>query len=103
MSRRRPSRWLAPIAIVAVGAATYGIVDAGTSGGSGDGGTTSTAVKEHRARVKRVTKRSVYVVQSGDTLSSISLTTGIPVGTLQRLNPDIDVQALQPKQRLKLR
>ena len=47
--------------------------------------------------------RRTYIVQSGDTLSAISLATGVPVERLQALNPDLDVQALQPGQRLKLR
>jgi LysM repeat protein len=42
-------------------------------------------------------------VRTGDTLSSISLDTGVSVDRLQELNPDVDVQALQPGQRLKLR
>ena len=42
-------------------------------------------------------------MRSGDTLSAISLETGVTVERLQALNPNIDVQALQPGQHLKLR
>jgi LysM repeat protein len=42
-------------------------------------------------------------VRSGDTLTSISIETGVPVETLQQLNPGLDTQALQPGQRLRLR
>jgi LysM repeat protein len=42
-------------------------------------------------------------VRSGDTLSSISLETRVSVARLQTLNPDVDIQALQPGQRLRLR
>ncbi len=42
-------------------------------------------------------------MRTGDTLSSISLDTGVSVDRLQELNPNVDVQALQPGERLKLR
>jgi LysM repeat protein len=44
-----------------------------------------------------------YVVQPGDTLSSIALETGISVAELQAMNPDVDPQALASGERLKLR
>lgn len=110
MARRSPARWLAPIAIVAVGAAAYGIVKSGSGDGSparstarpssqrpADGRTGETTATDAQPA------RRSYVVRSGDTLSSISLETGVAVARLQELNPDIDVQALQPGQRLRLR
>jgi len=108
MARGRAARWLAPLAIVAVGGTAYGILKSGSphhgSGSSknppaaqkkssGSGGSTTTV---------KITRRT-YVVRTGDTLSSISLDTGVSVDRLQQLNPDVDVQALQPGQRLKLR
>jgi LysM repeat protein len=112
IGRRSAARWLAPIAIVAVGAAAYGIVKSG-SGDRGGSPARSTA----RPGAERAAEgpagettengaepaRRRYVVRSGDTLSSISLETGVAVARLQQLNPDIDVQALQPGQRLRLR
>ncbi len=47
--------------------------------------------------------RKSYVVQSGDTLSSIAEETGVTVERLQELNPDIDPQILVSGQKLKLR
>jgi LysM repeat protein len=42
-------------------------------------------------------------VQPGDTLNGIAAKTGVAVEDLQRLNPDIDTQALVPGSTLKLR
>lgn len=47
--------------------------------------------------------RKFYIVQSGDTLSSIAEETGTTVDELQELNPDIDPQILVSGQKLKLR
>jgi LysM repeat protein len=47
--------------------------------------------------------RKFYIVQSGDTLSSIAEETGTTVEELQELNPDIDPQILVSGQKLKLR
>jgi LysM repeat protein len=61
------------------------------------------AKKRTVAPSARQPSRRTYIVKSGDTLSAISLSTGVPVERLQTLNPDLDVQALQPGKRLKLR
>jgi LysM repeat protein len=107
-ARRRPSRWLAPVAIVACAGVVFAIARGGTAeedGGSGGAGGTRTGTTETRpaTTTTKTTTRRTYVVRSGDTLSAISIETGVPVSRLQALNPDLDVQALQPGQRLKLR
>jgi LysM repeat protein len=45
----------------------------------------------------------VYEVQEGDSLTAIAEQTGIPIESIEELNPDIDPQALIPGQELKLR
>ena len=108
-ARRRSTRWLAPLAIVAVAATGYGIArNAGRSSGS-DGGSSAPSADKPAVK-KTATKptahepaKRTYIVRSGDTLSAISLETGVTVERLQALNPNIDVQALQPGQHLKLR
>lgn len=111
MARRSPSRWLAPVAIIVVGAAAYGILKSGTDDKGGSGASSRPASQRTSGQgtsatgtaPSTVTVRKTYVVRSGDTLSSISLDTGVSVAKLQSLNPNVDVQALQPGQRLKLR
>lgn len=92
-------RWLAPAALVAVALVALLIIFSG-------GGTSSEPATVTPAPAKKAGKTSgakVYVVKQGDTLSAIAMKTGVSVETLQQLNPDVDVQALQPGARLRLR
>jgi LysM repeat protein len=111
--RRSPFRWLAPLALVACALAVYSVVNA--SVGSDEPETSrSTAAKSSTAeRTRTVSERSstsrrrtrrtrTYTVRSGDTLSSIALKTGLSLERIQRLNPDLDSNALQTGQRVKL-
>jgi LysM repeat protein len=99
---RNPARYLAPLALAATITATYLVVHAGLSTKSTS--TTShvavhrTGRHHHRGRTPRS-----YTVRAGDTLSTISARTRIPLATLQALNPGIDPNALQTGQRLTLR
>jgi LysM repeat protein len=116
MPRRPPSRWLAPLAIAAVAAAGYGVVHANRSdstaaGPTGDGGgsrtkqpsvTKTTSVTVSKGATGATGART-YTVKSGDTLSSISLETGVTLSRLNQLNPRLDAQTLQPGQRITLR
>lgn len=44
-----------------------------------------------------------YVVQNGDTLTSIARKTGVPVERIENLNPGVDPQILISGEKLKLR
>ena len=46
---------------------------------------------------------STYVVQNGDTLTSIAHETGVPVSQILKLNPGVDPQILISGEKLKLR
>ena len=100
MVRRNPARYLAPIALIAVAAGAYVVVHANL-----------TAKPRHVHQASRPSdlprgkyaKDRFYVVQPGDSLSSISSKTGVPVPTLQNLNPKLDPSALQPGQKVRLR
>lgn len=97
-STRSGSRWLAPIALGAVALVALVIL---LSGG-GPGRSSEPAAGEPAAKVERKGPK-VYVVKPGDTLSGIAMKTDTSVEALQALNPDVDVQALQPGTRLRLR
>lgn len=99
MAVRNPGRYLAPVALVAVIVAVVLI---------------SRAHLGHRRTVPRHTvqqptvvhpapaKKSFYVIKAGDSLSSISVKTGVPISRLEALNPSIDPNALQTGQHLRL-
>ena len=95
-------RYLAPLAIVVVILATALVVRSGlkTTHRTSTRTTTQLPVK-HR----HISRKRFYVIHPGDTLSSISVKTGVSVGELQALNPSLtsDPNALQTGQRLRLR
>jgi LysM repeat protein len=102
--RRSPARWLAPIALVTCAVAVYAVVDHALQDDS-----RSSPGNTHRAnpsptgkQPQKGEKRRRYTVRSGDTLSGISLKTGVPLETIQRLNPKLDAQTLHAGQRIKL-
>ncbi len=83
----------AVVLIVAVVSSSLGDSDSSDKSRSTGGQTT------HKPK----TKAATYVVKSGDTLVSISHRTGIPVGHILALNPEVDPQILIAGQTLKLR
>ena len=104
MSARGRARYLAPVALIATIAGVYLIVHQGTA-------THAAATPSHQAEshtptsasAKRYAKAKIYVVQPGDILTKIAATTGIPLTTLESLNPTLDPNSLQSGQRLRLR
>lgn len=98
-SSRSAFRWLAPAALVAVALVALLIL---LSGGGANSSGTGPVAAETAAKAERKGPK-VYVVKPGDTLSAIAMKSGTSVETLQELNPDVDVQSLQPGTRLRLR
>ncbi|MGE5281442.1 MAG: LysM peptidoglycan-binding domain-containing protein [Chloroflexota bacterium] len=84
----------AVVVIVAVGAALNG----GGSGSERQGRSETTLHKVEKRNVP-----ATYEVQSGDTLISIAHRTGVPVRTIEQLNPHVDPQILIAGEVLKLR
>jgi nucleoid-associated protein YgaU len=102
MSARRTGRYLAPLALVAVVVATALVVRAGLKTTHHPPPPTRTTFIEGRRKAS--TKR-FYRIRSGDTLSTISVKTGVPVAQLEALNHSLvsDPNALQTGQTLRLR
>lgn len=83
------------VAIVAISGALGG----SDSDGSGNGKHGSKhAHKTHHKHVP-----ASYEIESGDTLISIAHRTGVPVRTIEELNPEVDPQILVAGEQLKLR
>jgi LysM repeat protein len=96
------ARLLAVLALIG----TILIVIVAISGATGgdDGGSSKKANPgKQQTQNKPKTKKKKYEVEEGDTLTTISNKTGISVDRLEKLNPDLDPQALQVGQELKLR
>jgi LysM repeat protein len=107
--RRSPARWLVPIALVACAVAVYSVVNATLSDEpavTSTAATTSTSSKStsssKSSKGSKNKRRRTYIVKSGDTLSAISIKTGVSLDRIEQLNPKLDSQSLQTGQRVKL-
>jgi LysM repeat protein len=98
-----PARVLAVTALVAAFViaivAISGALGGGSSDGSGNG--KRSGKQAHKVHQKHVP--ATYEIQSGDTLISIAHHTGVPVRTIEKLNPEVDPQILVAGEELKLR
>ena len=106
--RRRIGRWLAPVALITCAVAVYAVVDntllkndSASSNSDSTQQTTSTKSTSKKGAKTRKRRRA-YVVKSGDTLSAISIKTGVSMTTIQRLNPKIQADTLHAGQRVRL-
>jgi LysM repeat protein len=101
-AKRYFARLLAVLAIAAVAIAVVVIVSNAdlNSKDTNHHKKTATHAKKHK---KPRTKAKTYTVKSGDTLTSISQKTGIPVSEIQVLNPEVDPQILEAGETLKLK
>lgn len=109
MAARKPGRYLAPIALLAIAAAIFLVVKAHVDTHSQS--STSNQIHGSLVQSPRGQSRSshhrhhaaTYTVKSGNTLSGIAAQTGVSVGTIERLNPGVNPSALQTGQVLKLK
>jgi len=91
------ARILAPLALIAVVVAVFVVIDASMGGDDGDDapapkvGGSGTQAAENKEGPE--TPRE-YLVESGDSLTSIAEKFGVSVERLVRLNPGIDAQTL---------
>jgi hypothetical protein len=72
-------------------------------GGGGSAGPRGGSPAGRAAPGRRRNAPASYVVQNGDTLTSIAHRTGVSVARIQRLNPGVDPQILIAGEKLKLR
>jgi LysM repeat protein len=103
--RRTPARWLAPLALVTVAVAVYAVVDNTLLKDDSSGTTTTTTQQTTTTKTtasKKKKHRRMYTVKSGDTLSAISIKTGVSLATIQRLNPKLDADTLHAGQHVRL-
>jgi LysM repeat protein len=94
MRPRRPARFLAPMALVAI--VLVVVVVVGSSNAGKRAAAPAPTPVHHR-------HHRFYRVRRGDTLSRVAVRAGIPVTQLEALNPRLDPHALRPGQRIKLR
>ena len=102
-SRRSPARWLAPIALLACAFAVYTVVHNGLQSSTSTSTKPKASATQSTHSAKRKKHRRRYVVKAGDTLSAISVKTGVSLDTIRRLNPNLDAQTLRTGQKVKLR
>jgi LysM repeat protein len=102
------ARFLAPIALAAVGVGVYLIVHSTlvhhtTTATQSSSSTIANGAQHKQRRHHRVPK--FYVVRAGDTLGTISSRTHVPVSVLTTLNSSLaaNPNSLQTGQRLRLR
>jgi len=101
MAERNPARLAAPFALLVAAVAVVVVVQASRPTSGSTPSATRTAVTQP-ARHRRSAPPRAYVVKAGDTLTVISDKTGVSLDDIQRLNPNVDPNALQTGQRLKL-
>jgi teichoic acid transport system ATP-binding protein len=101
MADRKPARLAAPLALLVVAVAVAVVVQASGPDSSHSTQTTTRTALTQPTRRARAPPRT-YVVKPGDTLTTIAEQAGVTLDAIQRLNPEVDPNALQTGQRLKL-
>jgi LysM repeat protein len=94
-------RLLAPIALVAAGVIVIVVIT--LSFAETDEDDPDRGARQEQQATTEASDEKFYVVETGDSFSTIAEKTGIPQETLEQLNPDLDPQALAPGQRIRLR
>jgi LysM repeat protein len=128
MPYRTPTRWLAPLALLAAVVAVFVVVSGSTGGDSDEDRSASTSTsttarskpkpdRETNTRTSTDTSdttettgtqttplngQRTYTVRPGDTLAAIAEQTGVSVEQLQELNPDLDPNSMSVGDEIKL-
>src|SRR4051812_12656875 len=99
-----PARAFAVLALIGGFIVLVVVVSAALSGGDGNDGRQGGSqgnVSRQSTPDKKVPK--TYVIENEDTLTAIAHKTGVPVATIERLNPQVDPLSLISGEKLKLR
>ena len=95
------------MALITCAVAVYAVVDntllkddSASSNGSTQQTTSTKSTSKKGTKARK--RRRAYVVKSGDTLSAISIKTGVSMLTIKRLNPKIQADTLHAGQRVRL-
>src|SRR5919107_4081105 len=104
MAARSPARFLAPLALLGFVLALLLIVSHSSSDGGSSGNdaksnqeqpaATSAANSGGKSSSSKTKGPRFYRVKVGDTPSAIAEKTGVPLTTIEQLNPSLDPQAL---------
>lgn len=103
--RSSAARLLAVVALVLAFVVAVVVIGGALGGDSDESGTrrqdSGAATRKADDRLQEAP--ASYVVESGDTLTSIARATGVSVARIEALNPDVDPQILIAGETLKLR
>jgi LysM repeat protein len=105
MERRTsaPARIFAALALLGAVLVVVVVIASGTGGDSSSEHPQQTRTAKHEEHRSEEPPPATYVVQTGDTLTSIAHETGVPVAEILALNPEVDPQILIAGEKLKLR
>ena len=100
---KAPARVLATIALAMAALVLVATIAISLDGDSRDSGSKAPAGEVTAKRPGGEEVAAAYVVQNGDTLTSIAHKTGVSVARIQELNPGVDPQILISGEKLQLR
>jgi LysM repeat protein len=111
MMRRSPARFLAPLALIGFVVALLLVISASNRSDDEQPASRSATVQRkaadrsaRKAAARRKPRKPrTYVVQAGDTPSGIAERTGVPLTTIEELNPDLDAQSLRVGDKIRIR
>ena len=103
--RKATARLLAVLALAAVVIVVITVISNTVGNDSKKGHNAGKVTKKHKPSKKKQKEKTpkTYTVKSGDTLTSISHTFGVPINRILALNPSVDPLVLNAGQQLKLR
>jgi LysM repeat protein len=100
---KAPARVIATIALAMAALVLVATIAISLDGDSGNSGSKTPAGEVTAKRPGGKEVAAAYVVQNGDTLTSIAHKTGVPVARILELNPGVDPQILISGEKLQLR